>query len=402
MKKQHYVLKTLITIIATAVITFTITIVALYGRKTANVSTENAISQAMKSDTLNSKLNMIKAKINEQFIGDVDENNLKEYAIKGYVAGLNDIYSQYLTADEMKDFTDETNANFVGIGVYMTKNTKQNAIEVYGVIKDSPAEEVGIKKGDFITGVEGKKVTGDDFETIAKEIKGAEGSKVKVEITRGTETKEYEITRRKVVINNVTSQMLSNNVAYINIASFEGDISTDFENQYKDLANKGAKSLIVDLRNNGGGLVQEALEIGDLFTDKDQTLLIETDKEGKETVEKAKTDKTISLKTVVLVNEDSASASEILAALLKEDCDNVTIVGTKTYGKGVIQTLYQLTDGSGLKITTNEYFTPKHNKINKIGITPDVEVEESKDFKFDGTIDIDKDVQLKKAIEIAK
>lgn len=402
MKKQHYVLKTLITIIATAVITFTITIVALYGRKTANVSTENAISQAMKSDTLNSKLNMIKAKINEQFIGDVDENNLKEYAIKGYVAGLNDVYSQYLTADEMKDFTDETNANFVGIGVYMTKNTKQNAIEVYGVIKDSPAEEVGIKKGDFITGVEGKKVTGDDFETIAKEIKGAEGSKVKVEITRGTETKEYEITRRKVVINNVTSQMLSNNVAYINIASFEGDISTDFENQYKDLANKGAKSLIVDLRNNGGGLVQEALEIGDLFTDKDQTLLIETDKEGKETVEKAKTDKTISLKTVVLVNEDSASASEILAALLKEDCDNVTIVGTKTYGKGVIQTLYQLTDGSGLKITTNEYFTPKHNKINKIGITPDVEVEESKDFKFDGTIDIDKDVQLKKAIEIAK
>lgn len=402
MKKQHYVLKTLITIIATAVITFTITIVALYGRKTANVSTENAISQAMKSDTLNSKLNMIKAKINEQFIGDVDENNLKEYAIKGYVAGLNDIYSQYLTADEMKDFNDETNANFVGIGVYMTKNTKQNAIEVYGVIKDSPAEEVGIKKGDFITGVEGKKVTGDDFETIAKEIKGAEGSKVKVEITRGTETKEYEITRRKVAINNVTSQMLSNNVAYINIASFEGDISTDFENQYKDLANKGAKSLIVDLRNNGGGLVQEALEIGDLFTDKDQTLLIETDKEGKETVEKAKTDKTISLKTVVLVNEDSASASEILAALLKEDCDNVTIVGTKTYGKGVIQTLYQLTDGSGLKITTNEYFTPKHNKINKIGITPDVEVEESKDFKFDGTIDIDKDVQLKKAIEIAK
>ncbi len=402
MKKQHYVLKTLITIIATAVITFTITIVALYGRKTANVSTENAISQAMKSDTLNSKLNMIKAKINEQFIGDVDENNLKEYAIKGYVAGLNDVYSQYLTADEMKDFTDETNANFVGIGVYMTKNTKQNAIEVYGVIKDSPAEEVGIKKGDFITGVEGKKVTGDDFETIAKEIKGAEGSKVKVEITRGTETKEYEITRRKVAINNVTSQMLSNNVAYINIASFEGDISTDFENQYKDLVNKGAKSLIVDLRNNGGGLVQEALEIGDLFTDKDQTLLIETDKEGKETVEKAKTDKTISLKTVVLVNEDSASASEILAALLKEDCDNVTIVGTKTYGKGVIQTLYQLTDGSGLKITTNEYFTPKHNKINKIGITPDVEVEESKDFKFDGTIDIDKDVQLKKAIEIAK
>lgn len=402
MKKQHYVLKTLITIIATAVITFTITIVALYGRKTANVSTENAISQAMKSDTLNSKLNMIKAKINEQFIGDVDENNLKEYAIKGYVAGLNDIYSQYLTADEMKDFTDDTNANFVGIGVYMTKNTKQNAIEVYGVIKDSPAEEVGIKKGDFITGVEGKKVTGDDFETIAKEIKGAEGSKVKVEITRGTETKEYEITRRKVVINNITSQMLSNNVAYINIASFEGDISTDFENQYKDLANKGAKSLIVDLRNNGGGLVQEALEIGDLFTDKDQTLLIETDKEGKETVEKAKTDKTISLKTVVLVNEESASASEILAALLKEECDNVTIVGTKTYGKGVIQTLYQLTDGSGLKITTNEYFTPKHNKINKIGITPDVEVEESKDFKFDGTIDIDKDVQLKKAIEIAK
>ena len=187
-----------------------------------------------------------------------------------------------------------------------------------------------------------------------------------------------------------------NLIGYIYISSFEGDVSTQFENAYNDLKNQGITSLIIDVRNNGGGIVDESLDIAEMLTDKGQTLLIESDKNGEEEVIKSEKDKTITMPTVLLVNEYSASASEILAGILKEDVDNCTLIGNTTYGKGVIQTLYPLTDGSGIKITTNEYFTPNHNEINKIGIEPDIKVD---DYLFTGILDLDNDIQLKRAIE---
>lgn len=401
MKKQHYVFRTLITIILTALITCTITTLTIYGKKDKNKTTEQAISQAMQSDVLDMKLKLIREKITNTYLGDIDENNLKEYAIKGYVAGLDDVYSEYFTAKEMSEYSEETNGKYVGIGVVMIKDKKANKVKIYSLMKDSPAESVGLKEGDYIIKVEDKDITGEDFEKVSDYIKGKEGTKVKIVVLRDSKEFTYEIERKSVKIINVNGELVSDNIGYIRIKAFEGGVANQFKEKYKELVNQGAKSLVIDLRDNGGGLVDEAIEIADLFTAKDETLLIQTDKFGNEEITKAKTDKQIDMKISLLVNDYSASASEILTGILKEkNGDNTKIIGEKTYGKGVIQSLFQLSDGSGLKITTNEYFTPNHNKINKVGIEPDIKIENDENFILKESIEKDKDKQLQKAIEV--
>ena len=397
--KKNYIFRTILTIVITAIITFSITYICIYAKKGgSNLQSGSAIT-SMYSDATNSKLKVIKDKINSEYVGNVDENTLQEYAIKGYVTGLNDIYSEYFTKDEMTDFSNETIGTYVGIGVTMTKDSEKNQIVVYGVTPNSPAEEAGIKVDDVIIKVDGNDCTGDDFETIPNKILGQEGTKVSVTVLRDGKELTFDMKRRKIVNQTITSELLDDNIGYIYLSSFEDNTYEQFKSAYDDLISKGAKSLIVDLRNNGGGIVKEATDIGDLFTDKGKVLLIESDKEKKEIKTYSKQDKTINMNVVLLVNEYSASASEILAGILKDDVDNATIVGTKTYGKGVIQSLYTLSDGSGLKLTTDEYFTPNHNEINKIGITPDEIVE---GYKFSGKLDKENDTQLKKAIELLK
>lgn len=394
-KQGNSIYKTIMTIIATAIITSIVTIVWIYGSAELS-STESAIGSAAKSSSLSAKLSVIRNKIDQEYIGEIDENDLIEGAIKGYVSGLNDEYTEYLTVDEMSSFTEDIEGEFVGIGVYITKDTENNTILVYGTIPDSPAQVAGLKTGDIITSVDGVECNGDDYDTITNNIKGVEGTKVTIGILRDGEELSFEIERKTVEVKHVTSQKLENNIGYIYISSFEGDVSSQFEEAYNDLANQGITSLIIDIRNNGGGIVDESLDIAEMMTDKGQTLLIESDKNGEEEVIKAEEDKTITMPIVLLVNEYSASASEILAGILKENVENATLIGNTTYGKGVIQTLYPLTDGSGIKITTNEYFTPNHNTINKIGVEPDIKVD---DYLFLGTLDLDNDTQIKRAME---
>ena len=397
-KQNNTIFKTIMTIIATAIITFVITTVWIYG-KGENGSTETAIGNAVKSNYLSAKLSAIRKKIDNEYIGNVNENDLIEGAIKGYVEGLNDPYSEYLTVDEMADFTEDTEGEYVGIGVYITKDTKNNEIVVYGTMPNSPAQEAGLKTGDIIINIDGEDCNGDDFDTITNKIKGKEGTKVKITIIRDSKEEVFEIERKHIEVEHIISNVLENNIGYIYISSFEGNVAKQFEEAYDDLASKGITSLIIDVRNNGGGIVDECLDIGDLLTDKDETLLIERDKNGKEIVEKLKKDKKINMKVALLVNEYSASASEILAGIVKEVVDGAVVIGNTTYGKGVIQTIYPLSDNSGLKITTDEYFTPNHNEINKIGIEPDIKVD---DYTFTGSLDLEKDTQLKKAIEELK
>ncbi len=394
-KQGNSIYKTIMTIIATAIITSIVTIVWIYGSAELS-STESAIGSAAKSSSLSAKLSVIRNKIDQEYIGEIDKNDLIEGAIKGYVSGLNDEYTEYLTVDEMSSFTEDIEGEFVGIGVYITKDTENNTILVYGTIPDSPAQVAGLKTGDIITSVDGVECNGDDYDTITNNIKGVEGTKVTIGILRDGEELSFEIERKTVEVKHVTSQKLENNIGYIYISSFEGDVSSQFEEAYNDLANQGITSLIIDIRNNGGGIVDESLDIAEMMTDKGQTLLIESDKNGEEEVIKAEEDKTITMPIVLLVNEYSASASEILAGILKENVENATLIGNTTYGKGVIQTLYPLTDGSGIKITTNEYFTPNHNTINKIGVEPDIKVD---DYLFLGTLDLDNDTQIKRAME---
>ena len=398
--KRNSVFKTIMTIIATAIITFVITTICIYSREgNPETSTESSIAQAMKSSDLQTKLSAIRDKIDKEYIGDIDENALVEGAIEGYVSGLNDEYSEYLTVDEMSQFTQDAEGEYVGIGVYITKDTKNNEIVVYGTMANSPAKEAGLQPGDIITSIDGEECNGDDYDNITDKIKGKEGTTVVIGILRDNQEQTLEIERRHIEVEYVTSQVLENNIGYIYISSFEGNVASQFEKAYDDLANQNISSLIIDVRNNGGGIVDECLEIAELMTDKGQTLLIEADKNGDEEVIKSTKNKEIDLPIVLLVNEYSASASEILAGILKDNVENATLVGNTTYGKGVIQTLYPLYDNSGIKITTDEYFTPNHNEINKIGIEPDIKVD---DYTFNGNLDLEKDTQLQKAIEVLK
>lgn len=346
-------------------------------------------------------LSQFRSELEKKYIGEINDEELIEGAVKGYVDALGDPYTTYYTKKEMKTIMEETNGNFVGIGVYMTKDLEKNAILIIKPIENSPAEKAGILPGDLITKVDDVEYTGDKLEEASNKIRGEEGTKVKLEIYRNGETKTFELTRTKVVVSHVTTKVLNNDIGYIAISDFEGECASEFETKYKQLEKQGIKKLIIDIRNNGGGIVDEALKIANMLVDKDSTLLITKDKSDKEEVTKATEKPIINIPTVVLVNEYSASASEILAGALKDN-GKATLVGTKTYGKGIIQELHQLSDGSGLKITVSEYYTPKHNAIHKIGITPDVEVDLSEDVKQQTTIQEKDDNQLQKAIEILK
>lgn len=243
--------------------------------------------------------------------------------------------------------------------------------------------------------------TGEQLNEAVKKMKGIAGTTVKITILRDNKEMEFNITRENIKISHVSSSVVNNNIGYIKISSFEGGCSEEFLEKYKEIEKQNIKSLIIDLRFNGGGIVDEALNIAELMVPKDKTLLITKDKSEEEDVVKAKKDASITTPIVVLINEYSASASEILAGILKEDI-NATLIGTTTYGKGVIQTVYPLKDGSGLKITTDEYYTPNHNKINKVGIEPTIKVELSEELRQITNLPLEQDTQLQKAIEELK
>ena len=331
----------------------------------------------------------------------MNEEKLKEGAIKGYIEGLDDQYTEYISKEDMKDYMEDATGNFVGIGIYMVKDTNTNKVMVLSPIKDSPAEKAGILPGDLIISVDGVQYSADEMSVAANKIKGEEGSKVKVEILRGTETLNFELTRENIKVNPVEGKVLKNNIGYIKFSSFDENTSEEFKTKYEELQKQGIKSLIIDLRNNGGGIVTEALNIADYVLEKDKVILYEVDKNEKEKIEKSKNDPIINMPIVILTNNNTASSSEILAGALK-DHEKAKIVGTKTYGKGVIQQLMTLPDGSGLKITAEEYLTPNRTKINKIGIQPDEEVQLPEELKNKLTIEEKDDTQLQKAIEILK
>ena len=385
-------------VVLSVFITFMITSISLY-----TYFTKNPISISAKSNNkdISNKLDKYREIIDKYYLGEVDESKLEEGAIKGYIEGLDDPYTEYISKDDMESYLDDTMGNFVGIGIYMIKNTKYDKIQVLSTIKGSPAENAGIQAGDLIVSVDGVEYKADDMTAVSNKIKGEEGTKVTVELLRGSENVKYELTRSKVKVNQVEGKVLSNDIGYIKFTSFDETTAEDFKKQYQELAKKNIKSLIIDLRNNGGGIVDQALEIADYIADKDSVLLYEVDKNNKETVRKAKTDPIINMPIVILTNENTASASEILAGALK-DLGKAKTVGTTTYGKGVIQQILKLNDGSGLKITIEEYQTPNKNKINKVGIEPDEKVELPDSVESIFTIKESEDTQLQKAIDMLK
>lgn len=400
-KKRFKIYKVVMLVILVVFITFLLTTIGMYQYFTKSGSGQKIISTSSEYQDIASELSKYKRLIDKYFLGDVDEEKLKEGAIKGYIEGLDDQYTEYISKDDMKDYLEDATGNFVGIGIYMTKDADANKIMVLSPIKGSPAEKAGILPGDYIVAVDDVTYTAEDMSVAANKIKGEVGSSVKIEILRNSETKTFEITRENIKVNPVEGKVLENNIGYIEFSSFDDGTADDFKAKYEELEKQGIKSLVIDLRNNGGGIVSEALQIADYILEKDDVILYEVDKNNKEEIKKSENAPIINMPIVLLTNGNTASSSEILAGALK-DHGKAKIVGTKTYGKGVIQQLLTLPDGSGLKITSEEYLTPNKTKINKIGIEPDEKVELPDTVKNVLTVEQKDDTQLQKAIEILK
>lgn len=404
LKKQR-IYKTIMLVAITSFLTFIVTTMYIdnkYDLRNGDKSTiSSLINNLSEEDNITTSLKYIEGIMEKYYLYDIDEQEAIDGAIAGYISSLGDEYTEYIPAKEMEEYTEQITGNYVGIGIYMVKNTEKNTVDVLVPIKESPAEKAGLLSGDSIIKVNDKEYTGDDMTAAANAIKGEEGTKVKLEVLRGEETLTFEITREKINTNPVVSEKLENNIGYLEISSFDEGTANDFKTKYEELKSQGITSLVIDLRNNGGGLVNEALDIADYIVPKGKELLITVDKNEKEEIEKAKEDVLIDMPIVVLVNENTASASEILAGALK-DHEEATIVGTKTYGKGVIQQIITLKTGAGIKVTVEEYYTPNRTKINKIGIEPNEAVELPKDVQSSLTIKKEQDTQLQKAIEILK
>lgn len=393
--------KVIMLVLLVAFITFILTTIGMYKYFTGTGFGKSLVSSSNANNEIANELNKYRKIIDKYYLGDVDEEKLKEGAIKGYIEGLGDKYSEYISKEDMEDYMADTTGNFVGIGIYMVQDTKSNKIMVLSPIKGGPAEKAGIQPGDYIISVDDVDYAGDQMSVAANKIKGEAGTTVKIKILRDSETKEYELKREKITVNPVEGKVLDNNIGYLEFSSFDDGTAEEFKNKYEELQKQGITSLIIDLRNNGGGIVKEALEIADYILNKDDVILYEVDKNDKETVEKSTNDPIINMPIVVLTNGNTASSSEILAGALK-DHGKATIIGEKTYGKGVIQQLLTLPDGSGLKITSEEYLTPNKTKINGIGIEPDEQISLPYTVKNVLNVEEKDDIQLQKAIETLK
>lgn len=402
LKRQRF-FKTIMLIALTVFLTFIITTVYFFNKYNLNTDSNTITSLLNKTsdDELTTALKNIENIVDKYYLNDVDKKAAIDGAISGYISALGDEYTEYIKAEDMKEYTEQIMGNYVGIGIYMIANTEKNTIQVLLPIKESPAEKAGLLPGDTILSVNGIEYTADQVTAAANNIKGTEGTKVTLEILRDAEKFTVEITRQKVNTNPVISKKIDDNIGYIEVSSFDEGTADDFKTKFEGLKEQNIKSLIIDLRNNGGGLVSEALTIADYIVPKGEKLLITVDKNEKEKIEKASKDPIIDMPVVVLVNENTASASEILAGALK-DLNKATIVGTTTYGKGVIQQILSLKTGAGLKITIEEYYTPNKTKINKVGIEPNEIVKLPDTVTNVLSLNENEDTQLQKAIEILK
>ncbi len=345
------------------------------------------------------KLLAIEAVINNYFVGDMDPAKMQEGIYKGFVAGVGDVYTNYYTPEEYRSFKEKSSGVYAGIGVQMTIDSADNTILITEVFEGSPAEKVGILPKDKIIKAAGKTITGEDFELVPKLVKGEPNTQVSLTIYRQSEDKmyEFEITRQNVTYPSVSYKMLEDELAYIKLSQFEETSYDQFKKALTEVQSKKAKGIVLDLRNNPGGLLHITEKIADELLP--QGLIVSTrDKNG--TVDESYADENYTdIPIVVLVNGHSASASEVLSGALK-DHNRAKLVGETTFGKGVVQSIVPLSDGSALKLTTAKYFTPSGICIQGIGIEPDYEVLLPLESMTRGKLEDKEDTQLQKAIEV--
>lgn len=344
------------------------------------------------------KLNYLEELIDEEYLDEKDESSLREGLYAGLLAGLKDPYSTYYTAEQYKELNTSNEGSYVGIGAVLQKDDTGGA-KIIQLYEGGPGEQAGLRKGDVIKAVDGADVTDKETSDIASMVRDSENASVMLTIQRENEekTRDVKVEIRDVEIQTVSHEMLSEDTGYIRISEFSEVTSDQYKKAFADLKDQGMKKLVVDLRDNPGGLLTAVC--GVLRQILPEGLIVYTeDKNGKREEEICDGKNELDMPLAVLVNGNSASASEIFAGAVK-DYGIGTIVGTTTYGKGVVQTIQPLTDGSAVKITIAKYFTPKGNDINKKGITPDVEAELSGDITDWTELTHKEDAQLQTALK---
>lgn len=333
---------------------------------------ENGMSK--EAVEIKDKAEILSSYINRFYLNDIDYGKMGDIIYKAMVSGLDDKYAAYYTKDEYKDISEKTKGEFCGIGAYISQGKNDNSLKVAGVVKGGPAEKAGIKKGDIIVEVDGENIQGKDSSYAVSKMKGKKGTNVSISVVRKGNKKPitFNIKREVIHDNTVSYKMLDNNIGYISVSAFETVTKKQFQSAVDCLEKKNEKGLIIDLRDNGGGLLDTALDMLDQILPK-KLVVYTKDKNGVAEEYYTKDDKEIKIPIVILVNGNSASASEVFCGALR-DYGKAKLLGTKTFGKGIVQSSFAFRDGTGLKFTTSKYYTPKGINIHGTGFEPDIKV----------------------------
>lgn len=422
MEEKNKFLRGLITGVLATILVFAVAIgafigVNIFGRSLSaeknkaktqaeNVGTPSEAQKTVDFDNVSKKLKQIQKVIDENYLFQekIDTAEEENGIYAGFLSGLNDPYAVYYTADELTNFLDNINGSYCGIGALISQNTSTGVITVMRVFEGCPADEAGILPGDILYKVDGTEVTGMDLTLLVNSyVKGEEGSNVVITIYRESsdEYKEITVTRKSIDVPTVSGKMLDDEVGYISVVQFDRVTADQFKSKIEELQNEGMKRLIIDLRNNPGGELSAVVSMVDYILKDGEKILTVANNKGTEKVYNSEDGHSLEIPMVVLVNGNSASASEVFTGAMK-DHNAAAIVGTNTFGKGIVQTLMKLSDGSAVKITTDHYYTPNGNDIHEKGIAPDVEVELDEEASNEVVVSEEKDNQLQKAIEVVK
>ena len=398
--RRKFITTIIVVIILTALLTFTVSNLLTLETGDKVIISKSNYNQLRSISIKYNKHEYLQDYVKKNFLFEADEEKMMEGSLKGMIDALDDRYSEYMTKKDFDSFMEHTEGSYQGIGVYITPS-EDNYILVISPIEDTPAEKAGIKTGDKIIKIDGIDFTAEEMDKAVGIMKGTPGTDVTITVLRekkdGTkETIDFPIKREIIRIKTIKSYMMQDKIGYIRITTFDKQTDEDFNSALNELQKQDMKGLVIDLRYNPGGLVDVTRKITDKLIGKGIVTYTQT-KDGERKYYESDKNK-IDIPLVVLVNEGSASASEILSGAVKDTKSGI-LVGTKTFGKGIVQSIMPMKDGTGIKMTISEYFTPNGINIHGIGIEPDVVIEMPEDALY-GYEYYDQDIQLQKAVEI--
>lgn len=346
----------------------------------------------LNSDDFDTKMNKLASYIETFYLDDVSEEDMAEGAFKGVVAALGDPYSEYYTEEEYESLMESTSGEYNGIGVSISQKEENGEITIATVFDDTPAKEAGIQEGDVIVAVDGNDMTGKSSQDVVSMIKGKTDGTVTITVMRNGEKLDIQVEIRKVERPTVANHMMDGNIGYIKLGEFDGVSTSQFSEALNELKDQGMEKLVIDIRDNPGGRLDVVCDLLDLFVDKDKLIVYTKDKNGNKQEEYTRYDASVKdIPISIIVNGNSASAAEVFTGVM-QDYGLAKIVGTQTFGKGIVQKILDMGDGSAVKLTVSKYYLPNDENIHGQGITPD--------YVIDADENTEEDVQLDKAVEV--